>query len=372
MSWIIGIVGESLPEDSVAKIKHFATSPLGIIDIPKKVYAVAGGNLDTIHLLRHQNSYTLIAGLGISAKHSSSHVLTTKEWNEIISTNFLDIKNLNGHFTILRYENGSVEFFSDRVGLRTLYFAETNRGLVFSSRLSWITKFTEQSSISWQHFGSRWLCGQPFSYAVPLKDIKKLPPNGTAIFKQSKLSIRFESWIKPSIDRTTSIEAMEMLQKIITIPGKKIKLGFSGGLDSRVLLSFLRGSKANFSTYAFGLPSEPDIQLAKRICHEQKIPFTLLHEQFPTQSECLSLFNQAVQQSNLTGSASSSARLRWYPHLKENNSVIIDGGNGEIARRQFFTLLKFRAKKRDIQFGRRKSVSIFAIAQTEYFYCRYC
>jgi hypothetical protein len=70
-----------------------------------------------------------------------------------------------------------------------------------------------------------------------------------------------------------------------------------------------------------------------------------LHKTFPSQSECIALLYSYVQQANVAAPASTSVRLRWYQVLKENDTVVLDGGNGEIARRQFFTLLKLKASK---------------------------
>jgi hypothetical protein len=347
MSWIVGIIGESIPPETIAQIKKLSAYPLKSIDVPSEFFAMMGGNNQTLHCIHHNDdSYTLITGLGIAGIGHSSSILTSNEWEKLTASERPNIGHLNGHFTIVQYHNHSIECFSDRVGLRTLYFARSNHGWVFSSRLSWIRELTDHSAIDWGRFGSKWLCGQPFSYDAPLENVQRLPPNGSAVIRQSQLSIRSSPWIElSSAARAASAGTVDTLQHLLSISDKKIKLGLSGGLDSRVLLSFLRSRHAEFSAYAFGSPDEPDIQLAQRMCRDLNIPFQLLDDEFPTQDGCLSLVTQSVRQSNITGPASSTIRLRWYPALAEKESVVIDGGNGEIARRQFFTLLKLKASK---------------------------
>lgn len=347
MSWIVGIIGESIPTETVAQIKKLSAFTLKSIDIPSKFFAMMGGNDHTLHCVHHaDDSYTLITGLGIAESDHSSSILTSQEWEKLVTPDMPNIGHLNGHFTIVRYRKHSVECYSDRVGLRTLYFALSNHGWVFSSRLSWIRELTDHSEIDWSRFGSKWLCGQSFSYDAPLGDVQRLPPNGHAVIRHSQLTIRSSLWIEPSsVVHSLPGETADTLRRLLSISNKKFKLGLSGGLDSRVLLSFLRSRHTEFSAYAFGSSEEPDVQLAQRICREFNIPFQLLNDEFPAEEECLSLVTKSVQQSNLTGPASSAVRLRWYPALAENKSIVIDGGNGEIARRQFFTLVKLRASK---------------------------
>jgi asparagine synthetase B (glutamine-hydrolysing) len=198
MSWILGVIGDTVPDNIVAKIKTLAPSPLGTIDIPQKMFAVAGGNEDTVHAIHRNDSHILINGIGLRTSNRSSKILSTEEWDELLSNDMAAVELLNGHFSIVRYKNNTVDFLSDRVGLRTLYFSETRFGWIFSSRLTMLKELNDRSSISWKKFGSRWLCGQPFSYDAPLTNTFKLPPNGWATIVQSKFSVQSKPWLMPA------------------------------------------------------------------------------------------------------------------------------------------------------------------------------
>jgi hypothetical protein len=235
--------------------------------------------------------------------------------------------------------------------LRTMYVARTQFGWTFSTQLHRLALQRRESSIDWSAFGSRWLCLQQCSHDSPVRGIYKIPPNGSARITNGTISVGSAPWLFCG-EQPGSFRPIEpTLRNMITVRNRPLFLGLSGGLDSRVLLSLLVSSKSNFTAYSFGTMDDPDVVLAQRICRSDSIPFTLISEPFPSADDCIAMLHEYVQKTNLIEGASSSVRLRYYARLDGNGAVMIDGGNGEILRRQF--LQRFVLRGRDDLIHRR-------------------
>jgi hypothetical protein len=122
-------------------------------------------------------------------------------------------------------------------------------------------------------------------------------------------------------------------------------LGLSGGLDSRLLLTLLLSRKIPFILHLFGVSGEPDVQIAQKIARDKNIALTRYDDPIPSVQECFSQVEQYVCQTSLVGSPSTMLKLRYYNAIHAEGKVMIDGGMGEIARRQFMNRLLWRGKR---------------------------
>lgn len=343
MSWIVGIVGDSIPIDLLNNVKSLYPPPLYTINTPGKFFLAAGGNTETLHCHTDHSGATIVAGCGISMFNDTSHILASQDWNTLFSGETVSLQDLNGNFVAIRYRNSVFECFSDRVGLRTLYFGNTGSGWVFSSKLSWVCRLLPETTIDWNVFGARWISFNQLSFSSPVRHVHRLPPNGHAVIRNAHLTLNSTPWIDGTTEESTPESVRSILYALTAIPDKHIRIGLSGGLDSRTLLSIVAARTKNFSAYSFGSEDEPDIQSARRICAALNIPFGLHTAPLPPRDECIKLVNDYVHQSNLVGSASMAVKLRYYPMMSVPKSVQIDGGGGEVARRQLLNRLSVLA-----------------------------
>lgn len=367
MSWIVGMLGESLPRHERNALMASAENRLHTLCIHNRLVAAAGGYRDTLVVHSNDAVSYIVAGIGIQLSESSSSILTENEWTERLSKDAPEFNDLNGHFIILRWRNNGVDLYSDRAGLRTMYVARTQFGWIFSTQLHRIALQRPESSIDWSAFGSRWLCLQQCSHDSPVRGIYKIPPNGSARISNGTISVRSAPWLSCGEQPGSFRPIGATLRNMITVRNRPLLLGLSGGLDSRVLLSFLKSSKSNFTAYSFGTMDDPDVVLAQRICRSESIPFTLISEPLPSADDCIAMLHEYVQKTNLVEGASSSARLRYYARLDGNGAVMIDGGNGEILRRQF--LQRFALRGRDDLIHRRTEhlFPLFALHRADIF-----
>lgn len=344
MSWIVGIFGDSLPLQEQHALLASAQNRLHTLHIPETLLAAAGGHRDT--LVVHSDSAVsyIVAGIGLRLSASSTSILTENEWTERLSIETPTLNDLNGHFIILRWRNNAVEFYTDRAGLRTMYVAQTHFGWIFGTQLHRVASHQHASAIDWSRFGSRWLCLQQCSHESPVRSVHKIPPNGSGRIVNNSITVRSVPWLSYR-ENTESLHPIDAsILNLITVQNRLLMLGLSGGLDSRVLLALMISSKSNFTAYSFGAPDDPDVELAQMICRTEGIPFTLIDEPFPSSDDCIAMLNEYVHTTNLVEGASSSVRLRYYSRLDGNGAVMIDGGNGEILRRQFLQRFAFRGR----------------------------
>jgi hypothetical protein len=344
MSWIVGMIGRAIPEIEqkamLSLYQHSGTT----VRVQETLLAIAGGNPDTLFSHSDDSLSFLVAGIGILRSSSSSSILTVHDWMKRLAPDNPVIGDLDGHFVIIRYRNGILECFSDRVGLRTLYAARTHFGWVFGTQLGAVCALLPSTSIDWNAFGSRWLCVQQCSHESPVHGIRKLPPNGIFRFTADDIDVSATPWLSFSSPASSPLQTVEMLRSLIRVRDTTMRLGLSGGLDSRVLLALLASSGQSYSTYAFGGSDEPDVALAEQLCRAEGIPFRHIEESFPSADHCAGMMQEYVRRTHLAEGAASSVRLRYYSTLREPNSIVIDGGNGEILRRQFLRRISFFAQ----------------------------
>lgn len=342
MSWILGIAGNDLTEATIRSVRSLCPEPLHSVQKIGKLFVAAGGNNETLHCIDNNEFSCIIAGCGILIEDDTSRILTTNDWESIVTKEQPDLQSLNGHFVIIRFRNNILECYSDRVGLRTLYFGKSGDSWVFSSKLAWVCKFVPDTKIDWKIFGGRWLSLQQFSFNSPLTNTFRLPPNGYSIIDKNGFDLSSHPWITIPKNSGSPESIFRVLSSLIKVPDKRIALGLSGGFDSRLLLAILSHFKKDFFSYSFGYPSEPDVLLAKKIAEFNNIPFQLFPNVIPSQDECLRQLTSYVEQTNAASPASESQRLNQYEKLHQSNVIMIDGGNGEIARRQFLNRLAVR------------------------------
>lgn len=274
-----------------------------------------------------------VSGTGLFRERGRVRILAADDWAERLAPDEPRLGDLNGHYIAVRRRGNRTELFSDRAGLRTVYIGRTEYGWIFSSRLDVVCRDVPDAGIDWRTFGSRWLLLQQCSHRSPVRGAVKLPPNGRFRVENGSLTVTSSPWMK--FDGVTDAETVAGTIAAFTAPmDRTVSLGLSGGLDSRVLLSVALSSKVPFAVHSFGERTDADVALAERIAAREGVPFNHLQQPFPSRDRCVALMQEYVRTSNLVDGAASSVRLDQYP-LIIGGAVMLDGGNGEILRRQF-------------------------------------
>ena len=348
MSWLLGAV--NVPNSVILEARGLIdqTPSLFIRDASPTFLVAAGGLPATCRHVTSSDGSSGWAVTGIGLQQATDHcaVLDDRQWHQLLSTPELNTASIGGHFVIARWDRKGIHCYTDSLGVRTLYFKRVENGVVFSTRLDWIARLTHSQEIDFRVFGAQWLTFNQLNEACPLYDLERLPAGGHLYinrtgYSRTQITPWSPTWRETGIDDFKAVLGRFSNPRL---PGNtSLSLGLSGGLDSRLLLAFTLDKSPAIHT--FGPSTSPDVQIASTIAHDLLLEHRIIHEAIPDESECLRLLNEHVLHSHAITTASASLGLRYFDRLQKDGLAMIDGGFGEIARRQFLNRLLIRGKK---------------------------
>ncbi len=328
MSWILGYFGNSERQQ--------ITSP----EIPlyqfkdSRLILLAGGSKQTCFFKSHSLDHCwAVAGLGIKSENDGYKVFGENEWNVHLISNQINLDPLNGHFVAIKYVDNELKFFTDQLGLREVFVVRLPEGFGFTTRIEWLKLFIKPE-LDLKEFGSRWLLQNQITKNSIIKNVNRLVCV-TATIKNNSLSIKQNLW-QPDFNQVADNSSFSLsLNKLLSIKDKKISLSLSGGLDSRLLLSYLAAKNYDqWDSHTFGDPNHPDSKIASDLLVSLNRKNEIINDDLPPKEEIIDLIKTYSVQSIVNNPISSILNLRFYDRL-DKNRVIIDGGFGEIWRRAF-------------------------------------
>lgn len=337
MSWCYGEIGPN----PIAQMNDRSTSSMLSIR-SGDLHLQAGGPAATCrHGAFDRNDGSdfegwLVLGLGIDASSSAAVILDEQAWSGRLAPREPRLEGLDGHYLIVRWSDSAVELRSDPLGMRTVHLIRRNDRLIFSTRLDWLAAACGGLPIDFASFGAHWLAYNRFTSSSVLSGVQQLGPGGIARCDRSRIVIEESPWgPREGVDEENPIEILDSLLAIGRDTSAGITLGLSGGLDSRVLLAVLMGAAHPFGLHVFGEPAQPDVAIAMRIASGEHHDILQLDEPVPGAGDALAMLREYVGATGVIEPASAIAKLRYYPRLAATGRLMIDGGMGEIARRQF-------------------------------------
>jgi hypothetical protein len=343
MSWIFGFYSKKQINEEL--ISKYHPHPITSVRTPK-YYIAAGGNNNT--LLFNKDNFKVnyfISGVPISS--DASKFVSKIDFDELLSSDLDKLKLLNGHFCGVVIKDNSLHLFTDQLGLREFHIYENNFGWYFSTRLDWLLKL-DKFEIDFNEFGSRWLLINQLSNKSIIKNVYRLNCGATASLKDNECKYFENNWIPEKSKFITTLEYKSKLEKLTLLGlsnNRRVTLSLSGGMDSRVILSLLLNSDyKNWGCYILKTEDKADKQIAEKILTDLKIQYKLFADEYPDENYMLSELFNYIGATYLTGSSFNSLKLFYY-RLFPNNEIIVDGGFGEIWRREFLNRLYIFGKK---------------------------
>ena len=342
MSWLIGCTD---PAPSVEVARTHDAPRYGVRE--PGIYAQAGGLALTCAggALPDGGSF-LVTGLAAS----EGTVLAPDDWTKRLNPPKPDLRDLDGHFVAFRWRSGRAELFTDPLGVRTVYLKEWRGGALFCTRLDWLANIVGGLDIDFAAFGAHWLLANQLTTESQARHVARLGPGGRAVMERGQLRTTEQPWeseIRPADPEGHAFA--DALSRASRWKGPVAwSLGLSGGLDSRLLLALHTPASA----HVWGPPDHPDVEISRRIARSESLRHHVFATPIPKADECLSLLRKRVAHTQVIAPASSVASLDCYSRLHAMGSGVIDGGFGEVARRQFMNRLltrrAFRAPPRQI------------------------
>ena len=308
-------------------------------------YIAAGGIPETCRsgvLKETASGFWCVVGLGLFRHGDKCRLMKDQDWDKVLNERNPRLHSQEGHFVAVRKQRGSLDLYTDALGLRTVFLTDLENGTAFSTRLDWLSTIQPKSEIDFTVFGSHWLTFNQLSTESFLKNTRRIGPGGHVQIKPAKTTIQQTPWAPQPITKSSSFE--QQLAPFLR-PGLPqnvtLSLGLSGGLDSRFLLSLCEGNPF-FQTHVFGSKDHADVRVALEIAETQGCGSEHLHKPIPDADQCLSLLRSHMGQTQAVSYASSVPGLSVYSDLYQRNKWVIDGGFGEIARRQYLNRLTVR------------------------------
>jgi len=362
MSWIFGYFGNrnrikiSSPE---TQLHTFQNSNLILY---------AGGNNETIFFKSDSlnSNCWAVAGVGISQFGDEYKILNVNGWDNFLNPQRVDLQKINGHFVAVKHSDDGLRFFTDELGLREIFIVELPEGVGFTTRVDWL-KYFINPELDLREFGSRWLLQNQISRNSIIKNAKRLVCANATIRKDS-LSIEENLW-HPDFEAISDRETFSItLKKLLSINERKISLSLSGGLDSRLLLSYLMNKNSNlWETHTFGDPNHPDSKIASELLKSVNLQNKIIDDLLPPSNRLIEFVKMYAVQSSVTNPVSSILNLQFYDRLADQNKLIIDGGFGEIWRREFANKLLLIGKKALLQKDAVKTFSFLSHSKADIF-----
>jgi len=353
MSWIIGILSYRLLPQEVKRLQAVHHSPLHRHAI-KKMYIAAGGIEQTCHYGLFPDSdnrgFTgwMTAGTAFQRIAGRRVFMTPGSWQALLACRRPDFSAVNGHFVCARWTDDRIEFFTDELGLRTLYIAHAAGKICFSTRLDWLAQATNIHEIDFRAFGSHWLTFHQLSCKSLIKGFHRLGQKGYAVCTPDSVTVKSALWT-PETARVNEKSCSGVLRPFLQTRldgSRRLALALSGGCDSRTLLALLTAEKADpFAVFTFGDEEDPDVKIAGRIAGSLGLRWIYRNEPMPSADECLQLLREYAGNVCAISPASSVLFLRYYPCLHADKYVLIDGGFGDLARRMLFNRILYNGKK---------------------------
>jgi len=362
MSWIFGVCASDNAAAKSAPLARFHDTPLHVCSRPG-FYLAVGGIDETCHFRTTENTRTggwVVVGMGLERSDFQVRILTGDDWDRKLTSTFDGttslLDELDGHFTAIRWDSKGIACACDQLGQRTLYYVESGEEVFFSTRLDWLAHATQRNEVDFEALGSKWLLFNQLSYDSCIKGIRRLGPSGRAFFSNGVLKKETGSVWLPVFSGGKIDDAIAVVEGFadcaFTQP-RTVTLGLSGGIDSRFLLAMLtRKGTGDVRVHTFGEPEDPDVSVAAMVARSVGAEQTLFNDPIPDPDTCLAMARSYVAQTQLIEPVASAVRLRYYGRLRALGRMMIDGGFGEIARRQYLNRLarfgRFALRRGDV------------------------
>ncbi len=329
MSWLFGYFGN--PATSNIKSPE---SPLYSFKSPNLIL-FSGGNKQTTFFKSHSSDNCwAVVGVGLKILDDECIMLKENDWNIILDSAQIDFRSVNGHFVAIKYSDNELKFFTDDLGLREIHIVKTVDGYGFTTRIDWL-KYFLKPDIDLKEFGSRWLLQNQISRKSIIKGVHRLV-SSSAVIQNGVLKVKEHIW-QPDFDLECSKKKFDhILKSLLTFKDKKISLSLSGGLDSRLLLSYLfNKDPEHWETHTFGDPNHPDSKIASELLYSLGSKNEIIDGELFSTDKLIELLKSYSVLTIVTNPVSSILNLRYYNRLTDENRIIIDGGFGEIWRGAF-------------------------------------
>lgn len=328
------------------QIETIINSPILFEYSSKKIKIFAGGNKNNLFFnassKQNEQQGWVISGIGLKPNGVGSTIFKKEDWSEHLDT----LNNIDGHFVAAKWNEERIVFETDPLGLRDIYVSESKSDIIFTTRVDWLAK-SHELKINFNEFGSRWLLFNQITNNSVFHGIERIVSGKKATIALNGYDIKYynSNWLPDEQSRNIDVGSYSENLKSLIFIGDKQTLGLSGGMDSRVILSYLLEGNSSWDTFTFGNPKHPDSLISQSLVNDYNIEHTQYHTELPPIENLISKIRDYSIQTIVNNGVSAIYQSLNYSSMSNQHSILIDGCLGEIWRREFFYRLYFNGKK---------------------------
>ena len=194
-------------------------------------------------------------------------------------------RDMLGTYIILIYKGSTLYVLGDGLGASKIY--------TDSSRTMWSNSFLALCELGRPKLLDKQACfeyasnGSVFGTRTLIKGITSLPANSMLTVDGDKVSVeqRLSPIKNEALDHLTTLDAVadyhvtqleQVFEPIARNYGERIRLSFSGGFDSRLMLANLLKFGAKPSLFVYGDSQDEDVRIARLICKAEGLPLEVI------------------------------------------------------------------------------------------------
>lgn len=215
--------------------------------------------------------------------HPDYAAMTQKDIAGLLMSNWdrrqSEIDKLVGRFVIIsKSENGSIDLQTDAIGLRALYFSNTEKGTIAGSHAKLVSQAANEGQFPEQL--QRYSLGYP-GINTKYANVFRVPPNNSLSLNSGTLKRFFplEPIPATTIEESWALALSRASQVIASLRARTpVLVSLTAGLDSRTTLAATRDiwDKLDFFTYTDG--AVPQHKLDVRVASDIAAVLKLKHQ----------------------------------------------------------------------------------------------
>ncbi len=346
MSWFCGCFGKYSSE-LLNKINTFANSSSKAIIAENKYILIGQKDKNIFYNNNNPDFGFCISGVGLALQDKGYSLLDSEKWFDY-AKRIENIKLPDGHYCGVIWNNNKLIFFNDILEVKKLYFVEENETIIFSNKLNIISKLSSKQDFNYQELAAAWYLNFKTNSIPLIKNLNTV--SGRLIYQDGKLEKTLSHKLRPNFKSTAETNEFDnVLEKIALTylnSNKKLSLGLTGGLDSRLLLSYLlKETKGEWAVHTFGNNKLPDIIYSKNITDTFNIKHKIYNYEIPKVEKLVEDFTNNAAYTNVTIPISEMIQFSMHEHFSDSTILGMDGSYGELYRRQMFNRLAIAGRK---------------------------
>jgi len=166
MSWIIGLIGSPIRVDLQKELLRSHSASEMIAESENYVVIANTQSATCLYSRRDDfsNDFFVLVGSPVLKEDGKYCPLDEGAFSSLLKDDVSTIhQHLAGQYSVVRSNGNRIELFSDPNTLRSLFVAEYDKQIVFSSHLHLISEIVQGLTIDFRSFGSHWMAHNQLS-----------------------------------------------------------------------------------------------------------------------------------------------------------------------------------------------------------------